>query len=191
LTILLEIINNNAAIQEEALRKVKIQKQNAKANQLAVNRFEAQLLKTRNLQYDIRQQIVETENRINFLVGRYPLLLSEIQGFHGLEIDSIQAGNSRSFIAKQTRYSPGGIPLQAANLDVQVARADFYPSLDISAALVFRHSIPAFLLNPESILFNLVGDLTAPLVNKKAYGQGITWLRPCRFKRSINTSKPC
>jgi multidrug efflux system outer membrane protein len=68
----LEIINNNAAIQEEALRKVKIQKENAKANQLAVNRFEAQLLKTQNLQYDVRQQIVETENRINFLVGRYP-----------------------------------------------------------------------------------------------------------------------
>jgi multidrug efflux system outer membrane protein len=58
--------------------------------------------------------------------------------------------------------------LQAANLDVQVARADFYPSLDISAGVGFQAFNPGFLLNPESILFNLAGDLTAPLVNKKA-----------------------
>jgi multidrug efflux system outer membrane protein len=108
---LLEIINNNAAIQEEALRKVKIQKQNAKANQLAVNRFEAQLLKTRNLQYDIRQQIVETENRINFLVGRYPSLLTRnTAGFMDLK-SIVFRQEFRSFIAKQTRHSPGGIPV--------------------------------------------------------------------------------
>ena len=68
---LLDIINSNAAIQEEALRKVRIQKENVKANQLVVNRFEAQWLNTKNLQYAVRQQIVETENRLNFLVGRY------------------------------------------------------------------------------------------------------------------------
>lgn len=165
---LLEIINNNAAIQEEALRKVKIQKQNAKANQLAVNRFQAQLLKTRNLQYDIRQQITETENRINFLVGRYPSAIERnTEGFMDLKIDSIQAGIPTRLLQNRPDIRQAEYRLQAANLDVQVARASFYPSLDISAGIGFQAFKPKFLLNPESILFNLVGDLTAPLINKK------------------------
>ena len=166
---LLEIINNNAAIQEEALRKVKIQKQNAKANQLAVNRFEAQLLKTQNLQYDIRQQIVETENRINFLVGRYPSTIERnTAGFMNLELDSIQAGIPARLLQNRPDIRQAEYRLQAANLDVYVARADFYPSLDISAGIGFQAFNPSFLLNPESIFYNLLGDLTAPLLNKKA-----------------------
>lgn len=166
---LLEIINNNAAIQEEALRKVKIQKQNAKANQLAVNRFEAQLLKTQNLQYTVRQQIVETENRINVLVGRYPRPIERnTAGFMDLEIDSIQAGIPARLLQNRPDIRQAEYQLQAADLDVQVARADFYPGLDISAGIGFQSFNPSFLLKPESILFNLVGDLTAPLINKKA-----------------------
>ncbi len=166
---LLEIINNNASIQEEALRKVKIQKQNAKANQLAVNRFEAQLLKTQNLQYDIRQQIVETENRINFLVGRYPSTIDRnTVGFMNLGIDSIQAGVPALLLHNRPDIRQAEYELQAAKLDLQVARADFYPSLDISARTGFQAFKPEFLLKPESILFNLAGDLAAPLVNKKA-----------------------
>lgn len=166
---LLEIINNNASIQEEALRKVKIQKQNAKANQLAVNRFEAQLLKTQNLQYDIRQQIVETENRINFLVGRYPSAIDRnTVGFMELEIDSIQAGIPARLLHNRPDIRQAEYELQAAKLDLEVARADFYPNLDISAGTGFQAFKPGFLLNPESILFKLVGDLAAPLVNKRA-----------------------
>lgn len=166
---LLEIINNNAVIQEEALRKVSIQKQNAQANQLAVNRFEAQLLKTQNLQYDIRQQIVETENRINFLVGRYPSAIERnTVGFMDLGTDSLQAGIPARLLQNRPDIRQAEYQLQAANLDVQVARADFYPSLDISAGIGFQAFNPGFLLNPESILLNLVGDLSAPLINKKA-----------------------
>lgn len=166
---LLEIINNNATIQKEALRKVKVQKQNAKANQLAVNRFEAQLLKTQNLQYDIRQRIVEAENRINFLVGRPSAAVGRnAAGFMGLNIDSIQAGIPARLLQNRPDIRQAEYQLQAANLNVLVARADFYPSLDISAGIGFQAFNPKFLFNPESILFNLVGDLTAPLINKKA-----------------------
>lgn len=166
---LLEIINNNAAIQEEALRKVKIQKENARANQLVVNRFEAQLLNTRNLQYAIRQQIVETENRINFLVGRYPTAINRnTAGFMNLATDSVQAGIPAHLLQNRPDIRQAEYQLQAANLDVQVARADFYPSLDISAGVGFQAFNPGFLLKPESLLFNLAGDLTAPLINKKA-----------------------
>ena len=166
---LLEIIRNNAIIQEEALRKVRIQKDNAKTNQLAVNRFEAQLLKTQNLQYDVRQQILETENRINFLVGRYPKRIARnTTRFMELGLDSLQAGIPAGLLHNRPDIRQAEYLLQANNLDVEVARADFYPRLDISAGIGFQAFNPSFLLKPESILFNLIGDIAAPLINKKA-----------------------
>lgn len=166
---LLEIVNNNAAIQEEALRKVKIQKENARANQLAVNRFEAQWLNTRNRQYAIRQHIVEAENRLYYLTGGYP---SEIKrdatAFMDWNVDSLPAGIPADLLQNRPDIRQAEYAMQAAALDVMAARADFFPSLDLAAGLGFQAFKPHFLLNPESLLFNLAGELSAPLVNKKA-----------------------
>lgn len=166
---LLNTVNENVVIQTEALNKVKLQKASARATQLAVNRFEAQLLNTRNLQYGIRQQITETENRLNFLVGRYPdTLPRNTEAFMRLQIDSIQTGLPSDLLQNRPDIRQVEYQLAAANLDVEVARADFYPRLDIRAGLGFQAFNPTFLINPESIVFNLAGDLMAPLINKKA-----------------------
>jgi NodT family efflux transporter outer membrane factor (OMF) lipoprotein len=166
---LLKIINDNLLLQQDALSKVKLQKENARATQLAVNRFEAQLLNTRNLQYAIKQQITEAENRINFLAGRYP---SEVarnpQSFIDMPLDSIQAGVPAELLANRPDIRQAEYELAAANLDIDVARADFYPRLDITAGLGFQAFNPKFLASPESVVFNLAGDLMAPLINKKA-----------------------
>jgi NodT family efflux transporter outer membrane factor (OMF) lipoprotein len=166
---LLKIINDNLILQEEALNKVKLQKESARATQLAINRFQAQLLNTRNLQYAIKQQITEAENRINFLAGRYPVgVARNPQLFMNMPLDSIQAGVPAELLANRPDIRQAEYELAAANLDVEVARADFYPSLDITAGLGFQAFNPSFLANPESIIFNLAGDLMAPLINKKA-----------------------
>jgi outer membrane protein TolC len=52
---------------------------------------------------------------------------------------------------------------------VKVARAEFYPSFEISSALGLDAFNPAYLLRvPESIVFSLVGDVAGPLINKNA-----------------------
>lgn len=166
---LLDIINSNAAIQEEALRKVRIQKENVKANQLVVNRFEAQWLNTKNLQYAVRQQIVETENRLNFLVGRYPSPIDRnTNGFMTMTTDSAHTGIPAELLLNRPDIRQAEYRLMAADLNVSVARADFYPKLDITAGVGFQAFNPAFILKPESILYNLIGELSAPLINKRA-----------------------
>jgi outer membrane protein TolC len=50
----MEIIRKNIEIQSNALQTINQEKTAAKVTQLAVNRFEAQLLNTQNLQYDIQ-----------------------------------------------------------------------------------------------------------------------------------------
>lgn len=75
---MLEIINQNVENQTIALTTVKLQKESAKANQLAVNRFEALLLHTKNLQYELQQRVVETKMKQNLFLENIPKLFQEM-----------------------------------------------------------------------------------------------------------------
>ncbi len=166
---LLDIVNQNIEIQKDALNVVRQQKKAAKATQLAVNRFEAQLLNTTNLQFDIKQRIIEAENRINFLTARYPSPIKRAStSFTDITLDSLNVGVPSQLLLNRPDIRQAEYKLAAAKLDVKVARANFYPSIGITANAGFQSFNPAFLLNPESIMYNFAGDLLAPLVNRNA-----------------------
>jgi len=155
---------------ENALEIVKLQKQATRVTELAVRRFEAQVFKTRSLQYDIQQHITETENLINFPLGRYPQPIERNE--QGLEKSlpiAVQTGIPSQLLEKHLDIQETELELAAAHLDVQVAKANFYPSLDITAGLGLQAFEPGFLFKtPESMLYSLAGDLTASKVNRNA-----------------------
>lgn len=166
---LLDIVQQNIAIQTDALQIVKQQKDAAKLTQLAVNRFEAQLLNTKNLQYQIRQDIIETENRISFLTGGFPRRIPRSSaGFNNIVLDSVYAGIPSQLLKNRPDIRQAELQLAAAKLDVNVARANFYPSFRITAGAGFQSFNTAYLTSPESMLYNLAGDLVAPLINRNA-----------------------
>lgn len=166
---MLDILQKNMQIQDDALKVIKEEKNAAKVTQLAVNRFEAQLLNTQNRQYEIKQQIMETENRLNFLTGRFPMSIERnSMRFFVLPIDSIQAGIPSQLLANRPDIRQTEMELAAAKLDVKVARANFYPSVKITAGAGFQAFNPGHLVNPESMIYNLAGDLVAPLINRNA-----------------------
>lgn len=165
----LDIVRKNIQIQSDALRIIRQEKEAAEVTQLAVNRFQAQLLNTQNLQYEIQQQIVETENRINFLVGRFPQTVRrDATSFYDTALDSLYAGIPSQLLANRPDIRQAEFDLQAAKLDIKVARANFFPAIRISAGVGLQVFNPAFLFNPESLFYNLIGDLTAPLINRNA-----------------------
>ncbi len=75
----MEIVKQNIELQKNALEIIKAQKEAARVTELAVKKFEAEVLKTQSLEFEILQQIKQTENRINFLLGRYPQDIREIK----------------------------------------------------------------------------------------------------------------
>lgn len=166
----LEILRSNIAIQQDALQIVKLEKQAAKVTELAVRRFEAEVLKNRSNQFDIQQRIVETENRINYLVGRYPQPVSRSSAlFSSLKPDSIYAGVPSQLLAMRPDIRQAELELTAAKLDVRAAKANFYPSVRLTAGIGLN-AFDASLLTetPASLLYNVAGDLVAPLVNRNA-----------------------
>ena len=163
------IVKQNIELQDNALRIVKVQKEATRVTELAVRRFEAQLLHTQRLQYDIQQKITETENRINFLVGRFPQpVRRDAAAFEQLAPAAVQAGIPAQLLANRPDIKQAELELAAAKLDIQVAKAMFYPSVGIMAGIGYQAFNPGFLLNPESLLYTLAGDLAAPLVNRNA-----------------------
>ncbi|MBN7812566.1 TolC family protein [Algoriphagus sp. H41] len=166
----LAILNQNIDIQKDALNIVKLQKEAAKVTELAVKRFEAEVAKNQSLIYNIHQQITETENRINFLVGRFPQPVQRSSAsFEQLTPQLIRAGIPSQLLANRPDIRQAEMDLEAAKLDVKVAKANFYPQFRITAGLGYQAFNPKFLFNtPESMLYSLAGDLMAPLINRNA-----------------------
>ena len=166
----LAIVQQNIGLQKNALDIVKVQKEAARATELAVKKFEAEVLKSQSLEFDILQQIKETENKINFLLGRYPQSIPRDNNpFLSLLPTPVHAGIPSQLLANRPDIRQAELELTAAKLDVKIARAEFYPSLGISAALGFQAFNPSYLVKfPESLLYSLAGDLAGPLINRNA-----------------------
>lgn len=166
----LDIVKQTITLQSNALEIVKIQKQAARATELGVQKFQAEVLTSKSLEFDILQQIKETENKINFLLGRYPQEIKRTNSnFLKLLPASVSAGIPSQLLMNRPDVKQAELELVAAKLDVKVARAEFYPSLDISAAFGVQAFKPSYLFTfPESLLYSLAGDLAAPLINRNA-----------------------
>ncbi|MGC4103037.1 TolC family protein [Ferruginibacter sp.] len=166
----LEIVQQNISLQKNALEIVKIQKEAARVTELAVQKFEAEVLKSQSMEFDIAQQIKETELKINFLTGRYPTpVVRSKNNFSSLVPAVVSTGIPSQLLANRPDIRQAELDLTAAKLDVKVARAEFYPSLGISAALGFQAFKPTYLVKfPESLLYSLAGDFAGPLINRNA-----------------------
>ena len=166
----LEIVRQTTQIQQDALEVVKVQKEAGASNELAVKQFESQVLHSQSLEYDLLQSIKETENRLNFLMGRMPQpILRNRDGFVPRVPNSVKAGIPSQLLRNRPDIREAEFELQASKFDLMAARAAFYPDFTISASVGFQSFNPAYLINtPQSIAYNLLGGLTAPLINRSA-----------------------
>lgn len=166
---LLEAVNSNISILKNALTIIEQQKQAARTTELAVRRFEAEVLKNESHRYEIQQRITETENRINFMVGRYPQRIERSSaGFFTITLDSLKSGVPSQLLQNRPDVRQSEQALKAAELDIEVARARFYPSLSIGAGIGYQAFNPQFLFTtPESMMYSLAGELLTPVVNRR------------------------
>ena len=166
----LETVKKNIELQKNALELMKIQKQASRVNELAVRKFEAEVLSSKSLEFDIQQNITETENKINFLLGRFPQpIVRDKSSFTDLVPPTVQTGLPSQLLANRPDIKQAELELAAAKLDIKVAKAQFYPSLGISAAIGYQAFNPSYLLRTqESLIYSLAGDLAGPLINRNA-----------------------
>jgi len=166
----LNIVRQAVTLQKNALDIVRAQKQAAAATELAVKKFEAEVLKSESLEYEVLRKIRSKEMEINHLLGRYPRPVErDTTGILNLTPAGIASGIPSQLLNNRPDIRQAEMQLEAARLDVAVAKAEFYPSLNISGSLGFQAFNPAFLTRlPESLLLSLAGEVAGPLINKNA-----------------------
>jgi multidrug efflux system outer membrane protein len=164
----LAIVKQTVELQKNALEIVKVQKEAMRVTELAVQKYKAEVLNSQGLEFDLHQQITATENKINFLLGRYPqAIVRDNADFLNLVPGAVQTGIPSQLLANRPDIKQAELELAASKLDVKVARAEFYPSFGISAAFGLQAFKPTYLVKlPQSLLYSLAGDLAGPLVNR-------------------------
>ncbi len=166
----LQILQSTIDIQQQSLKVSKAKKAAGRGTELAVQRFQAEVQKNLSERSLIAQEIVEVENRINFLAGRYPQPVERITGdFVELNLSTVGAGIPSELLQNRADIREAERQVAAAGLDVKVARARFYPSLSLTAGLGWNAFSTGYLFRtPESLIYGVAGELVGPLINKRA-----------------------
>ncbi len=175
----LENLDNIIKLQEESLKMAEAKMKFARGTALGVQRFLAEVRRNQSQKLIVKQDIIEVENRINFLVGRYPQPVERMSGnFIDLNLHALSVGVPAQLLQNRPDIRQAERELAAAGLDVKVARAQFFPRLDIAGPegptgpagpVGFQAFNPKYLFwTPESLIANVAGNLITPLINKRA-----------------------
>lgn len=166
----LAILNKTIEIQEQTLEKAQSLKDAAEGTELGVQRFQAEVRKNQSERFIIQQEIIEVENRINFLAGRFPQSVVRCPSdFINIELQTLCVGVPSQLLRNRADIRQAEREIAAAGLDVRSARARFYPSLTLRAGVGYESFDAGFLFQtPESLIYNAAGDLVAPVLNRAA-----------------------
>ncbi len=120
-------------------------------------------------QYTIRQRIVETENELNFLAGRFPEPIERARtNFLDEQPAAMAVGVPAELLANRPDVRQAELELTAAGLDVEAARKAFYPSLGIEAVVGYQsYDLTKLVNTPDSLLLGMVGRAFTPLLNRR------------------------
>lgn len=166
----IENLNRTIQLNEKGLEIAKARKDAGRGTELGVQRFEAEVRKNQSEKWVVQQNIVEVENKINFMLNRFPEPVPRVSdNFYDLVIHDLSIGLPAELLANRPDIRQAERELEATGLDIRVARARFFPVLAIHANVGYAAFNPKYFLNtPEAIVANVAGDLVGPLINKKA-----------------------
>jgi NodT family efflux transporter outer membrane factor (OMF) lipoprotein len=163
------VTRENAKKENEVLAFIKAQREVGKVNELAVQQFTAQYFNLLILEKEILQNIRKEENRLNFLLGRYPTPINRSQSSLYTSNQYLSKGISSSVLENRPDIKAASLRIIASKFDLSAAKAAFYPSFTINAGYGLQaFNTRYFFRSPESIAYNTIGNLVAPLVNKSA-----------------------
>jgi multidrug efflux system outer membrane protein len=154
--------------QVRALEMLRVQKEAGRADELAVQRFESEVASTRALAVELEQEARGVEGVARVLVGRPGGAIARARDAELPEVaTSVAAGVPTELLRNRPDLRAAELEAHAAQLDVEAARAAFFPSLQLSANVGYQAFEPTRLFaTPESLVYSLVGGLVAPLVNR-------------------------
>ncbi|MGV3697496.1 TolC family protein [Flavobacterium sp.] len=165
----LDIAKKTLVLNDSIVFVVNLQYEAGQVTLLAKQQTEAQRLIAAKLIPQLEQDIQLQENAISVLSGTFPEAKERSSSLNSILVsEKLSAGIPAQLLNKRPDVKSAELALQAANAKVGIARAYFYPSLNITAAGgVNSFESSNWFTIPASLFGNVVGGLTAPLLNGK------------------------
>jgi len=103
------------------------------------------------------------------LLGRYPKTIARNEASLYTQGQFLSKGIPSTVLENRPDIKAASLQIIASKFDLNAAKAAFYPSFNISLGYGLQAFNPSFFFrSPESIAYNTMGSLVAPLVNKAA-----------------------
>jgi len=161
--ITLETLENR----KQGVETTKALKEAGSVTEVAVQQTEAQLYASQSLLVDLENEIRLQENALSLLLGEEPQAI-ERTSLDEQQIDTLfEQGVPAQLLANRpdVRASEYGL-INAFEL-TNVARANFYPTFQITGAGGYQSLALETWITPQSIFFNVIGSLTQPIFNQR------------------------
>ncbi len=165
----LEIVEQFIKTLKDAQQVVQLQQIAGRTTSLAVRRFDAEVSKNESRKYQIEQQIVVTENHLNKILGRLPQKIErQSSKFKNMNLAEVVAGIPTDLLDNRPDLKQASLRIEAAKLNTKAVKAQFYPSLNIDGNIGYQSFNSRHFVDPASLVYNVAGGLTAPLLNRQA-----------------------
>ena len=164
-----EILARNIELQHRGYELIESQMLGGRATALAVRQFKAQLLHNQGAAISVRQTITETENTLNYLLGKFPDSVYRDTVFLQKPIPSIvEQGVPSELLLRRPDIQEAELELIATKADVQSARKAFFPSLSLNPYIGLNAFKLPLMISGSSIAAGLASSLAAPVFNRAA-----------------------
>ncbi len=170
----LEISERTLASRQDSLRLTRILEVHGSASLLDLRQTEELVDAAAEQIPDLERQIQQEENAISVLLGENPGPIAR-----GLKLTeeplpaSVPAGLPSELLDRRPDIREAEADLMAANADVGVAKADFFPNISLTGTAGLATYTLANLFTPSAVLWNGVASLTQPIFEAGALRSGM------------------
>lgn len=166
----LKVAQRNVRLTDSTVRILQLQHEAGQVTALATQQAMAQQLVATQLIPQLEQDIELVENNLSILTGSVPQRIERNTELDNLEIPaSLPAGIPAQMVSNRPDVKSRELALTVANARVGLAKADFYPALNITATGGVNSFKASNWFNLPASLFGVVtGAIAQPLLQRRA-----------------------
>jgi len=151
----------------DLVETMKVLKESGKVTGAAVVQSEASRYAAEVTIPDLEQQIRETENALNLLLGRVPGTIERGKIDQQILSAVLKTGVPAQLLDNRPDVMQAEFGVMSAFETTNNARASFYPALTLTASTGFVATRMNQFFDPKAFAANVIGGLTQPLFNKR------------------------
>lgn len=164
----LKISNRTLKTWEENIRAMEALKRAGKTNEAAVLQAKANKLSVEANVLTLEKEILAVENSFCALLGTVPMAIQRRTLDDQNLPERLCAGVPAELLSRRPDVKQAEMTLAQCFYDRNIAQAAFYPNLSLSGALGWTTGKGNLVLDPGSLITNLVGSIAQPIFNRGA-----------------------